>query len=53
MVIKLPQNAPAVFIEETPVMTPARVVETGKKFGQKIGKKEARVISGLLRGWRG
>ena len=35
-----------------PPMTPARVVATGKQFGQKIGAKEAKAISALLIGWR-
>ncbi len=43
------QNSPAV----PPPMTPAAVIATGKQFGQKIGAKEAKVISALLIGWRG
>jgi hypothetical protein len=31
-------------------MTPERVIKTGKQFGEKITKKEARLISALLRG---
>jgi hypothetical protein len=34
-------------------MTPDRVIATGKMFGQKIGAKEAKMISALLIGWRG
>lgn len=33
-----------------PPMTPSRVVETGRQFGQKIGGRESRAISALLRG---
>jgi hypothetical protein len=33
-----------------PPMTPKRVKETGRQFGQKIGGKEARAIAALLKG---
>ena len=37
----------------TPHMTPSRVTQTAKQFGQKVSGKEARVIASLLKGWRG
>ncbi len=38
--------------DPTPPMTPERVILTGKQFGQKIGKAEARKIAALIVGWR-
>lgn len=53
MIIRnMPQNARPVFIAEAPAMTPERVIQTGKAFGQKVGTREAKAISSLLRGWR-
>jgi uncharacterized protein YfaA (DUF2138 family) len=33
---------------KTPPMTPERVIATGKQFGQKIGRKEAKAIARVL-----
>lgn len=38
--------------KKAPAMTVERVQETGRQFGQKIGKKEAKAIAGLIQGWR-
>lgn len=36
----------------TPPMTPARVEQTARQFGQKVSKSEAKKIAAVLRGWR-
>jgi hypothetical protein len=45
------EGAP-VYVNQPPPMTPERVKQTGRQFGQKIGGKEARQIAALLKGWR-
>lgn len=49
------KRAPSVFLatSEPSDMTPERVIETGRQFGQRVSKREARAISAVLIGWRG